>query len=112
VFAWYAAFRHVPSEPPLFSGIVAADCGYDEALFTLERWHAERSESLPIVLYASRAVFNGAGQQVAFRAMIDRLRGRGFSGLTLVEEELETDHGGAVAPSFEAGLALVLGGAS
>lgn len=112
VFAWYAALRHAPTEPPLFSGLIAADCGYDEALFTLERWHAERSEALPVRLYASRAVYNGAAHQIGFRAMIERVRGRGYSGLTLVDEEIETDHGGVIAPSFEAGLDLMLGGAS
>lgn len=106
VFAWYAAFRHAPPEPPLFHGVVAADAGLQEILFTYERWHAERSTSLPIRLYASRAVYNGAGQQVVFEAMIERLDK--YDGLELVSETLETDHGGAVVPSYEAGLAHVL----
>lgn len=109
VFAWYAAFRHTPPEAPLFSGMVAADCGYEEPLFTLERWHAERSQSLPMRIYASRAVFNGASQQVGFDAMMARVRARGYAGLALREEVFETDHAGAVDPSFEAGLAMLLG---
>jgi pimeloyl-ACP methyl ester carboxylesterase len=112
VFAWYAALRHAPPEPPLFSGIVAADCGYDEVLFTMERWHAERSpSSLPVRLYASRAVYNGALQELLFREMIDRLRARAYPDLHVVTEELETDHGGAIFPSFERGLDVTLGGA-
>lgn len=107
-FAWYAALRHAPPEPPLFSGIVAADCGYEEPLFTYERWHAERSDALPVRLYASRAVYNGAVQQIAFRAMLDRVAP--YRDLQLASEELETDHAGAVFPSFEDGLDHVLGG--
>jgi hypothetical protein len=110
VFAWYVALRHTPAEAPLFLGIVAADCGYDEDLFTLERWHAGRSGSLPLRLYASRAVYNGAVQEIAFRAMITRVLAAGYNGLHLMAEEMETDHGGAVYPSFEHGLALTLGG--
>lgn len=106
VFAWYTIFRHAPPEPPLFHGVVAADAGFDEYLFTYERWHAERSSSLPIRLYASRAVYNGAGQKVVFEAMLGRLDG--YAELELVSETLETDHGGAIAPSFEAGLAHAL----
>jgi pimeloyl-ACP methyl ester carboxylesterase len=106
VFAWYTAFRHAPPEPPLFHGVVAADSGLEEYLFTYERWHAERSDSLPIRLYASRAVYNGAGQQVVFEAMLERLDG--YAELELVSETLETDHGGAIVPSFEAGLAHAL----
>lgn len=111
VFAWYAAFRHAPPDPPLFTGIVAADGGFEEELFTCERLHAERSTSLPLRIYASRAVFNGAVQHVVFHAMLDRLRGRGFADLVLVDEEHETDHAGVLEPSFRAGLALMLGGA-
>jgi hypothetical protein len=111
VFAWYATFRHAPPEPPMFHAVVAADAGLDEYLFTYERWHAERSTSLPIRLYASRAVYNGAGQQIAFDAMIERLGDHDFVGLEFVSESLETDHGGAIVPSFEAGLAhALLGG--
>ena len=111
VFGWYAAFRHDPElGPPLFAGIVAADNGYPEVLFTHERWHAERSEDLPVTLYATRATYNGATQKVTFEAMEERLRERGFDSLDLVTQVLETDHGGAVWPSYEAGLALLLGG--
>lgn len=111
VFAWYAAFRHAPPEPPLFQAIVAADNGYGEALFTFERWHAERSEALPMRIYASIAAFNGATQQITFNAMIERIEQRDYAGLDLRTELLETDHGGVVAPSFEAGLAhALLGG--
>lgn len=111
VFAWYETFRHTPDLPPLFSGVIAADAGLDESLFSYERWHAERSTSLPLHLYATRAVYNGASQQIVFRAMVQRLGARGFAGLTFEHEELETDHGGAIAPSFEHGLAAILGGA-
>jgi hypothetical protein len=110
VFAWYTTFRHAPPAAPLFSGIVAADCGFDEGLFTLQRWHAERSGSLPLTLYASRAVFNGAVQEIAYRAMITRVSQAHYTGLHLVSEEIETDHGGAIYPSFEHGLDLILGG--
>jgi hypothetical protein len=106
VFAWYASFRHAPPAPPLFQSVVAADGGLEEVLFTYERWHAERSTELPIRLYASRAVYNGAGQQVVFEAMMQRIEG--YADLELVSETLETDHGGAIVPSFEAGLAHAL----
>ena len=80
-------------------------------LFALvQRWHQERSTSLPIRLYASRAVFNGATQQIVFRAMIERVTAARYEGLQLRTEELETDHGGAIRPSFEHGLEMILGG--
>lgn len=110
VFGWYAALRHDPAEPPLFSGIVAADAGIDEVLFTLERWHAERSDALPLRLYASHAIYNGAIQQIAFDALIERIEARDYEGLDLMTQALETDHGGAVQPSFEYGLEHALGG--
>jgi hypothetical protein len=108
VFAWYAAFRE-QAEPALFTGILAADCGYDESLFTYQRWHAERTRVMPPTIYASRAVYNGAVQEIGFRAMIDRLRAS-YTNLRFKAEELETDHGGAIHPSFERGLDLILGG--
>lgn len=111
VFAWYAALRHRGGQPPLFAGYVAADAGISEPLFTLERWHAEAADDLPVRLYASRAFYNGAAQKVTFEGLIDRLEGRGHPSLELTAETLHTDHGGAVAPSFEAGLAFTLGGA-
>ena len=112
IFSWYAAFRHDPDEgSPLFAGVVAADNGYNEGLFTYERWHHERADDLPMKIFASHAAFNGAVQHVTFDAMIERLRGRQYPGLTLETEILETDHTGAVAPSYEHGLALLLGGA-
>lgn len=111
VFAWYAALRHDPAEPPLFSGIVAADNGYSEELFTLERWHAERSTSLPIRLFATRALYNGASQQVAQGFMIDRLAERDYAGLVFDAAVYETDHAGVLEPSYEDGLDHVWGGA-
>jgi uncharacterized protein len=110
VFGWYAALRHTPPEPPLFSGVLAADCGFDEVMFTFERWHAERSASLPLRFYSSRAVYNGAVQDIVFDAMVQRITSRKYEGLQFASEELETDHGGAVYPSFEAGLEHILAG--
>lgn len=111
VFAWYAALRHDPSlGPPPFAGVVAADNGYEESLFTYERWHAERSDDLPLAIYATRAVYSGASQKVVFEAMGERLRERGFESLRLQQSVLDTDHGGAVWPSYEQGLELLLGG--
>lgn len=110
VFGWYEAFRHDDAAPPLFSGIVAADGGIPQALFTWERWHAERATDLPIRLYASRALYNGATQAVTFTGLTDRLEGRGFPNLDLTTEVFPTDHGGVLAPSFEAGLDVTLGG--
>lgn len=110
VFAWYAAFRQEPDLAPLFSGIVAADNGYDEALFTLERWTSERVDDLPLTIYASRAVYNGAGQKVVFEFMEERLTSREYPSLVLETDVLETDHGGAVWPSFERGLDLFFTG--
>lgn len=104
VFTWYAALRHAPPLPTLFTGFVAADCGYDEVLFSYERLHAERTTSLPLRIYASRAAYNGAIQEITFSAFLQRLRGRAYPDLSLVSEVLETDHGGAIRPSFEHGL--------
>src|SRR5262249_47529265 len=111
VMAWYTAFRHAPPASPLFSGIVAADCGFDEAHFTYQRWAAERSPSLPIRLYSSRASFNGALQGFLFDTMHARVGSRHYEALELTAEVLQTDHGGAVYPSFEHGLDLILEGA-
>ncbi len=111
VVAWYSAFRHDPAVgPPLFAGVVAADNGYEEALFTYERWHAERADDLPMTIYATRAVYNGAIQEVVFDAMVERVRDRDFASLVLETDVLETDHAGAVQPSYEDGLDLLLGG--
>ncbi len=110
VFAWYAALRHEEDGPPLFSGYVAADGGIGQELFTLERWHSERATTWPVRLYASHALYNGASQAVAFNGLVERVEARGFADLSLRTEALDTDHGGAVAPSFENGLDFVLGG--
>ncbi|MBC8066987.1 MAG: hypothetical protein IAG13_01530 [Deltaproteobacteria bacterium] len=111
VFAWYAAFRHDPAiGPPLFAGVIAADNGYDEALFTYERWHHERADDFPLSIRATRAAYNGALQKITFDAMIERVRSRAFASLELDTEVLETDHGGAVWPSYERGLEFLLGG--
>lgn len=109
VFTWYAAFRHEAGTPPLFAAHVAADNGYAEELFTLERWHAERATDLPIALFTSRATVNGPGQSIVFDAMIERLEGRGYPGLELQTAVYETDHSGAVVPSYTDGLAFALG---
>ena len=110
LFAWYAALRHDPElGPPLFAGVVAADNGYTEELFTYERWLAERAEDLPITLFTTRATYNGPLQQITFDAMIERLEQRAYPSLVLDFEVLETDHGGAVWPSYELGLDLLLG---
>jgi pimeloyl-ACP methyl ester carboxylesterase len=111
IFAWYAAFRHDPMiGPPLFAGLIAADNSYDEALFTYERWHHERADDFPMSIRASRAAFNGAIQKVTFDAMIERVRSRDDASLELDTEVLETDHAGAVWPSYEHGLEFLLGG--
>lgn len=110
IFAWYAAFRHDPAQGALFSGVVALDNIYGQELFTLERWHAERSpQSLPVRMFAGRAVYNGAVQQVTFDAMLDRLDERGFPDFEIESDVFETDHGGIVAPGYEQGLDFILG---
>ncbi len=110
VFAWYAALRHDPGTPPLFSGYVAADGGIGQDLFTLERWHSERSTTWPVRLYASYALYNGASQAVTFEGLVERVEARGFADLQLRTESFDTDHGGSVVPSYEHGLDFVLGG--
>jgi hypothetical protein len=104
VFGWYTIFRHDPSETPPFAGVIAADAGLEEALFTYEGLHAERADALPTVIYATHALYNGATQKIAIDALEARLRGRGFPDLNLTVEGLDTDHGGAVIPSYEHGL--------
>ncbi len=64
-----------------------------------------------MAIYATRAIYNGAVLQVTFDAMAERLRGRGFAGLRFEQALLDTDHGGAVWPSYERGLEFLLGGA-
>lgn len=108
VFGWYTAFRHTPPEAPLFVGVLAADTGLEEVMFTYERWHAERADNLPIALFATHALYNGAGQKIVHDAMAARLRARGYSDLRFTDELLETDHGGAVRLSYEPGLAFLL----
>lgn len=107
---YYITFRHAPPEPPLFSAAIAADNGIEEGFFTVERWHAERTNSLPMKLFATRAFWNGAGQEVTYRALVDRINGRSYQGLSFAEETLDTDHGGAIRPSFEHGLDFIFGG--
>ena len=108
---WYATLRHDPDlGPPLFAGAVAADNGYAESLFNYERWHSERADDLPMTLYTTRALYNGATQAITFDAMIERLQGRGYPGLTLETAVLDTDHGGALEPSYTRGLELLLTG--
>jgi hypothetical protein len=109
VFSWYAALRHDPAEGPLFSAHVAADNGYGQELFTLERWHAERSDDLPIRLYASRATANGPTHSLSAEGFYERIRDRDYPGFDFMTEVLDTDHGGAVVPSFDNGLAFALG---
>jgi uncharacterized protein len=110
-FAWYTAFRHAPPDPPLFAGVLAIDTGIDEALFTCERWHAERSTALPLSLYSASAAYNGASEKITVDAMAERLAERGYENLALLMETFETDHGGIIQPGFERGLDFILGGA-
>lgn len=110
IFASYTALRYDPAEPTLFSGVVAADFGVPTALLTYEGWLAERADDLPLRWYNTRAVFNGATQQILHEALFDRVRGRGWPSLALETVVLETDHGGAVSPSFEQGLDFVFAG--
>ena len=106
---WYSTFRHTPEQPPLFAAAIAADNGIEEQFFTLERWHAERTRTLPMRLFTTRAAYNGVVQEIPYRALVDRIRQRNYQGLTFKEETLETDHGGAVRPSFEHGLDFIFG---
>lgn len=109
VFTWYVALRHAPPNAPLFSAYVAADAGIGKELFVLEKWHAERAKDLPVRIFATRAIYNGPAQQIPFDALIERINGRKFPGLTLKSEVLDTDHGGALVPSYEQGLAFAFG---
>ena len=110
VFATYAALRFDPADGAAFDGVVSADFGVGTELFTYEQWLADRADDLPLRWYASRAVYNGATQQITHEALFERLRGREYPSLALETAVLETDHGGAVAPSFEQGLDFVFGG--
>jgi enterochelin esterase-like enzyme len=109
-FAWYATLRPT-DEAPLFSGVVAADSGMPEWIFTMERWHAERSADLPARFYVARATDNGKFQEATYDEITRRLRSRGYPSLHIQVDAFDTDHGGVVAPAFEAGLAFSLGGA-
>lgn len=107
---YYITFRHAPPEPPLFSAAIAADNGIEEGFFTVERWHAERTNSLPMKLFTTRALWNGAVQEITYRALVDRISGRHYQGLSFAEETLDTDHGGAIRPSVDHGLSFIFGG--
>lgn len=106
IFSLYAAFRHETS--PLFAAHIAADFGVDEAMFTLERWHAEREDDLPIRLFTSRATVNGPLQELTVTKLLERIDTRAYPSLVREHVELATDHGGAVVPTYESGLAFAL----
>ena len=73
------------------------------------RWHAEQSEDLPVRFYVARAVDSGRFQEATYDGIAQRLTGRGFPSLALRYDAFDTDHGGVVAPAFEAGLDFTLG---
>lgn len=109
-FALYAAFRHDPGESPLFAGVVANDPTYSQDLMTYERWHAERSQALPMRIYRAIARYNGPLQELSHRWMGERLAEREYEGLEAKAETFDTDHGGVVEPGYASGLRFVLGG--
>jgi enterochelin esterase-like enzyme len=106
-FAWYATLRHREGAP-LFAGVIAADSGMPEWIFTLERWHAEQSADLPVRLYAARAEDSGVFQEATYDEIVRRLNGRGYPNLALRYDAFDTDHGGVVTPALEAGLGFTL----
>lgn len=95
-------FRHFVAADPSLSNADYAVFRAELGLREVDAALAERS------LLVRTAKLNGAGQ----RALRDELDGRlsRYQALRFDGGELDTDHGGSIAPSFEAGLRFVLGG--
>jgi hypothetical protein len=111
-FALYALLRTAEQLDAPFRAFVAADPTLthdDNRLLFLEQELAPRSRSLPAALRLTIARYNGAAQRLYFDVLSERLT-RDFPDLRFDREALETDHGGAIEPSYADGLRFVLGG--
>jgi hypothetical protein len=110
-FVLYTLLRTADEASPPFGAFVAADpsLGHDDnRLLFLEQELAGRTGSLPAALRLTIARYNGAVQQLLFETLSSRLD-RDFPDIGLEAEMIETDHGGAIAPSYREGLRFVLG---
>ena len=103
---YYFTFRHAPRKLR-FQGAIAADDGIEEDFHpgTLAR-DAHRLTSHQSCL--QRARWNGAVQEVPLPALVSRIQSRNYQGLSFAERR-DTDHGGAIYPSFEQGLDFIFG---
>jgi len=112
LFALYAFLRDEPR--PYFAHVIAADPSMGEdggVVFGEESMRAGGSSARPGSLFVTAARFTGAGQIALVSELVTRVEARGYEGLRLRGTVLETDHGGAVAPSMQQGLLFSLGDA-
>ncbi len=113
LFALYAFFHVEDGAAPLFTHVIAADPSYGEdrgVIFGYEQALAGGVARRPGSLFLTVALESGAGQLVYVETMASRVASRGYGGLRLERVVLDTDHGGAIAPSAAQGLAFALGG--
>ncbi len=111
-FSLYTLLSTGAEASPPFTAFVAADPSLTEGdvrLLSLEDELSASTTELPRRLYFPIARYNGAVQRLYFDELSDRLDAN-YTGLDLRAEVLETDHGGAVDPSYADGLRFVFGG--
>lgn len=113
LFALYAFFS--PGPTPYFTHVLAGDPSTGEdrgVIFGYESALAEAASDRPGALYLTAGRFTGAVQIALVGELGERLASRGYPGLRLRVEVLDTDHGGAIAPTMIEGLVFALGGTS
>lgn len=101
------------ASPPAFWGFIAGDPSLTQdnlRLFDEEAALAARTRSVPAPLWVEIARYDGAVQTLAFKLLRARLVAD-FPDLRFGAAVRDTDHGGAIAPGFENGLAHIFGGA-
>jgi predicted alpha/beta superfamily hydrolase len=110
--AMLTMYQNQNPNPP-FWGFIAGDPSFFEDSFRVfdeeAALHAAR-QSLPIPLWIEIARFDGAVQQLSFQQFDKRLKAD-FPDLIYGSEVRDTDHGGAIAPSFQNGLVHIFRGA-
>lgn len=111
-FALYAMFRTASDANPPFDAFVAADPSLthdDNRLLFMEQELSGGALSPGLSLRLTIARYNGAVQRLYFEELSRRLEGD-LPELRFEGEALETDHGGAIEPSFREGLRFILDG--
>ena len=111
-FALVELYRGGEGDPPAFDRILAGDPSLGEDDFLLADLDAALAPDtrLPARVYLSAARYDGAVQRLYFDIVREALAAR--PEVILRAEVLETDHGGAIERSFQAGLLHAFGGRS